>query len=305
MIMETIMSNCDARYHGFDYAQCAHCTYGDYCPQNCEKCLEYIHYPTHALEGAPKRNYDCIHMADFYTCKYSCRYTSELMYAIEMCADLQSLRDIKVLSFGCGPCTDLFGLDVLKEKKALSYENIEYRGVDYSKAVWRLVHGDLNNFKNEACNIKFYYGDMCKLIDTIAAGSWIPNLIVFQYVFSDLQKHSDRSSIDHFINRFSEYWNDKVKPGSYIIFNDVNLGLRYGGGREYFDRTLRKLRDVKCCCGYFRNDNTKNSFYPHGYPYGREYPKNENQFDWSHWSAYAPFNTCASAQMIVKKVMQK
>lgn len=34
-------------------------------------------------------------------------------------------------------------------------------------------------------------------------------------------------------------------------------------------------------------------------------PKNENRFDWSPWEKYSPFNTCASAQMIIKKVVKK
>ena len=60
-----------------------------------------------------ERKYDCVHMADFYTCKYSCRYTSELMYAIQRCVDIQNIDKLKVLSFECGPCTDLFALDAL------------------------------------------------------------------------------------------------------------------------------------------------------------------------------------------------
>ena len=45
-----------------------------------------------------------------------------------------------------------------------------------------------------------------------------------------------------------------------------------------------------------------------GYPYGEnsdgEFPKNENRFDWSPWEKYSPFDTCASAQMIIKKVVK-
>lgn len=86
-------------------------------------------------------------MADFYTCKYSCRYTSELMYAIQRCSGIQNVNKLKVLSFGCGPCTDLFALDALKEKNLISFNSIKYRGVDYSKDVWANIHQDINKLK--------------------------------------------------------------------------------------------------------------------------------------------------------------
>ena len=115
-MLNTILSYCDARYET-DFEQCEDCSYGEYCPHDCEKCLDYIHNPTHSKTGAPDRKYDCTHMADFYTCKYSCRYASEIMYAIERCVDLHKLQELRVLSFGCGPCTDLFAIDELHKRK--------------------------------------------------------------------------------------------------------------------------------------------------------------------------------------------
>lgn len=45
--------------------------------------------------------------------------------------------------------------------------------------------------------------------------------------------------------------------------------------------------------------------YASGYPYGREFPENANLFDLSPWRSYSPFDTCASAQMIIKKVVEE
>ena len=78
-MLQTILSKCDERYDA-NCDQCFDCSYGEHCPHDCEKCLDYIHNPGHAPEGAPERKYDCAHMADFYTCKYACRYTSEILY---------------------------------------------------------------------------------------------------------------------------------------------------------------------------------------------------------------------------------
>lgn len=198
-MLETILSKCDARYERPDCEQCVDCSYGGCCPRDCEKCLDYIHDPSHAPDGAPERKYDCIHMADVYTCKYSCRYTSEIMYALERCISLHDLRDFKVLSFGCGPCTDLFAIDALRENKTLIYDRIEYQGVDYSEDVWHWVHGDIKSMQTLKSRFNFFYKDACELIHEIAEGTWTPNLIVFQYVFSDMQKHSSRTDIYDFI----------------------------------------------------------------------------------------------------------
>lgn len=149
---------------------------------------------------------------------------------------------------------------------------------------------------------RFYYQDACRLIHETAEGNWVPNLVVFQYVFSDMQKHSSHKEIDVFINTFAEYFNAKVTPNTYIILNDVNLGCGYGGGREYFDKLRSKLDDITYKKGHFHNDHGK-GYYAGGYPCGEEFPKNINRFDWSCWKRYSPFDTCASEQMIIKKVI--
>lgn len=305
MILERILLNCDSRYETPDCNQCSDCSYGEFCPRNCEKCLDYIHNPGHSQSGAPKRKYDCVHMADVYTCKYAYRYTSEIIYALERCKDLIKINDLKVLSFGCGPCTDLFALDYLHSHKFFSYNSIEYRGVDYSKDVWKWIHRDISEFQSDDCKIEFFYQDACTLIDTIASGSWTPNLIVFQYVFSDIKKHTENKKIDDFISTFAEYYNTKINTNTYIILNDINLGGEYGGGREYFDQLFGQLKGSICRKGRFCDDNAKSAYYPRGYTYGEnsdgEFPDNKNIFDISSLKKYHPFDTCASAQMIVKK----
>ena len=121
-----------------------------------------------------------------------------------------------------------------------------------------------------------------------------------------MKKHTDLSKITEFINVFAEYFNEKVPPNSYIILNDINLGVGFGGGREYFDRLSSKLNNTIVRRGRFCDDNAKSPFYPRGYTYGvdsdGEFPKNINLFALEPWRKYSPFDTCASAQMLIKKV---
>ena len=39
--------------------------------------------------------------------------------------DLPTVKDLKVLSFGCGPCTDLFAIDYLHTQGVLPYETLD------------------------------------------------------------------------------------------------------------------------------------------------------------------------------------
>lgn len=303
-MLQTILSKCDKRYDDI-CEQCVDCSYGENCPHDCEKCLDYIHNPSHAPVGAPKRKYDCTHMADMYTCKYACRYTSEIVYALRRFRGLQNKSQIKVLSFGCGPCTDLFAIDFLKHENEMGFQSIEYRGIDYSEDVWWNIHQDIKDFESDNLKIQFYYEDMCEIIHEIAQGRWTPNLIVFQYVFSDMHKHTGFKNTRDFINIFAQYYNDKVAPNTYMVLNDVNLGISYGGGREYFDLLYSKISNSFMRKGRFCNDNARNQYYSRGYPYGEdsdgEFPDNANLFHLQLLRRYSPFNTCASAQMLIKK----
>lgn len=298
MLISNVIKKCKERYDKKECKHCKDCSFGNYCPNNCEVCLDYLHFPAHVPDDAPKRKYDCVHMADFYTCKYSCRYTSELMYAIKKCSDICNIDELRVLSFGCGPCTDLFALDALKEKRELSFNDVQYHGVDYSKDVWVNIHHDIIEMKKEYMKVSFFYDDMCQYIDKLAQENWTSNLIIFQYVFSDMQKHTLTRNINYFIKKFAEYFNSKILPNSYIILNDINLSRRLDGGREYFDNLQEQLKNTKYHKNHFYNDNSANG----GYTYGDTQPVNKNYFDLSDLSSFSPFNTCASAQMIIKKV---
>lgn len=234
-------------------------------------------------------------MADFYVCKYAHKYVSELIYAFKRLQDLKSRRDIKVLSFGCGPCTDVLALDYLRQSGTYCFETLEYRGIDYGKEVWKNIHANLKDARSAGLEINYYYNDACKLIEQISAGQWVPNLVVFQYFFSDIKKNAQASEISSFIREFSQYANSKMPVGSYIVLNDINLSIDYDGGREYFDIMKNQINFSRYDSGHFRN-NLRSAF-----SYGSEFEDNVLLFDVSAFDIYHPFESCSSAQMILKK----
>lgn len=127
MLIDEIVDFCDTKYRNSKCNRCDNCSYGDNCPGSCERCLHYIHTPTSA--PAP-RIYDCSNMACYYTCKYSYKYMSELINAFSNLRDLKYKSHIKVMSVGCGPCTDLFALDFLRQDGVFKFDSVEFRGID-------------------------------------------------------------------------------------------------------------------------------------------------------------------------------
>ena len=304
-MIDSLLNACNTRFQNERHRKtCPNCTYSGHCPNQiceCERCLELVHFPTRVPAGAPPRKYDCTHMADFYVCKYACKYSSELVYAFERLRDLTGKDHIKVLSFGCGPCTDLLALDFLRTSGVYHYSTIEYRGVDYGQDVWSSIHADLKSLVTHELDIKFFYEDAKELINTIAGGTWVPDLVVFQYFFSDMAKNSAAADITAFISTFARYTNAKMNSGSYIVLNDINLSIRWQGGREYFDRLSNQLHNVESHRVHFNNDRPGHGTYQYGSGSDGEYADNNLKFSIGQVDGYNPFRRCGSAQMIIKR----
>ena len=142
--------------------------------------------------------------------------------------------------------------------------------------------------------------DACDYVDKLCDDSWNPHIIVFQYVFSDMQKHSDESKILHLLSVMGNYISQHCETNTYVVCNDINLSRMYNGGREFFD-ILRQ--NISCPIKYrqchFRNNNKRSH-----YNYGDEYNNNILVSDIpENLSNYEPYDSCASAQMIIKKVV--
>lgn len=293
MLIKYITEYCNLKYD--NKIKCSNCSYNKYCPDDCGKCLEYIHFPN----KAPKiKKYDCPNMANFYTCKYAYKYMSELVYALNQLKDLKEISNLKVMSIGCGPCTDLFALDYVDEKGEYEFKSLEFRGIDPAKMVWEDIHENIKKHSNDKYDIRFYYKDIIEYVDIIVAKKWVPDLIIFQYVFSDMEKHCSKEKFVSFISKIANFINNDMKENTYIIINDINLTTTKGGGRERFDELLDKISNYNSRKYHFNNNNkTKH------YEYGEEYKSNNLVLNVPDYLlSYDPYISCASAQLIIKKV---
>lgn len=293
-MISALVDMCHNRYL---HSSCATCTYQAFCPHDCSRCLHYIHTPTAA--PAP-RHYDCVRMMDFYVCKYAHKYTSELYYAFDRLSDASTKRRLRVLSIGCGPCTDLLALNMLQRHGKYCFDTIEYRGIELNTAIWENVLQDLGEICPEGYDFQIANVDACTHMEALLADAWRPDIISLQYVFSDMQKSCSAVIIDRFIASLARYF-DTCEDGSYLVCNDINLTTDRGGAINHFDRLLVRIQATNS----YRKNHFDNSNRPRHFEYGDEYPRNAlicqppNTVRWSD-----PYLSCSSAQLIVKKVSE-
>lgn len=281
--------------------QCAGCTYGANCPHDCATCLQYIHFPDRAPE---RRQYDCTHMADYYYCKYSFRYASEIVYGLRQIADIKDKRNLKVMSVGCGPCTELAAIDYLRQRGELQYDTLEFHGIDPLSQVWDNIWKDIKDYFGGG--IEFYPNDVLDLVDIIIKKQWIPDVIIFQYVFSDMYKNNTQKDIEEFIEKLACFLDEQTDKSIYILANDINLSTSYGGGRDFFDILKDKMHASKIVKKFHFDNLSKESHFN----YGEEYLSNELIFDIDSKEidseeiaeTYEPFDSCASAQILITKL---
>lgn len=291
-MLAKLVQLCHNRY---SKSKCFSCSYQEHCPRDCSLCLHYIHSPQYA--PAP-RKYDCGRMSDFYVCKYAHKYTSEMYRALRACNRLRKKDKLNVLSIGCGPCTDLLALDLLKSNEEFVFSKLEYKGIELDPSIWANVHQDLGSLLPAEYSVEVIQADACSYISELSSWFWTPDVIIFQYVFSDMSKHSGDTAIRSMIKEL-ELYIKKCAPSTYVICNDINLDVSRGGGRDYFDMLLAQVSEhVDYKKRHFNNSNR-----PTHYNYGTEYPRNDLLISIpDNLSRYNPFTSCASAQLLMMKV---
>lgn len=285
MNIHDIVDYCNNLYIKSQYEyRCEECN--NKCKGSCEKCLDTIHFGDH-------RRYNCKNIVNYYLCKYIYKYSSEIKYLFQSHHTLKELDNIKVLSIGCGPCTDLFGiLESIQNDKQNKF--LEYTGIDLNNK-WEHIHNYISLNNNEKMNAKFIYDDIFNIINSDKFKEEInPNIIIFQYVLSDIIKYNEPIEIKNFIDKLINESIPKLEDNSFIIFNDIN----HIDTRKYFDYMLQNIKTRGQYAKHHFRHNINNY-----YRYGREYNRNDVLFDIpNHISdRYNPWTFCSSSQLIIRK----
>ena len=79
--------------------------------------------------------------------------------------------------------------------------------IDLAKKVWKEIHKQIKKYNPSKYHAHFFYQDVTELIDTIVEVKWVPDLIIFQYVFSDMEKHCESEKLRSFISKIAQFIN--------------------------------------------------------------------------------------------------
>lgn len=277
-LLEKMIEYCDQMYSNY---QCDECT-GHNCTNKCKDCLDDIHFHTNRI----RRSYDCEKLLYFYLCRYSYKYCSEIIYALEK-IDPSRYPFFNILSLGCGGAADLMAFDCYTDGD----DDIYYHGVDIN-TYWNDIHSKISEIYPHA---SFTTGfDVKTDIPTLSSESY--NVVIIEYLISYLYSRFS-SVVSNLFDDIIEYIvsNKPHDSPMLIIINDVDS---INTGRDTFKRLAEKLEDL----GYditVQKFRFKSDAYYSG---STQYPSNQNLFEcvWEFQQKYCVALRCESDQMLIE-----
>jgi hypothetical protein len=222
------------------YEACCECNHpSGNCSQNnahtnCYNCMHQIHfdypdqlrinyYRPEQLRICPKQlrmDYDCQKLIYYYACRYSWKYCSEIMYALDQ-VGLKNFDNLSVLSIGCGSSPDLMALEFLNSKLN---KNIDYVGCDVN-SLWSGIHHIIKNyFKNPLYSSKITCNFLADNLLDNHSKLGDKNVIIVSYLISSLYYHYNYSQLESLkilILDHIKTFNSTSRL--LILFNDVDI----------------------------------------------------------------------------------
>jgi len=213
----------------------------------CIACLNQVHFKR--KNNGNVRDYDCKNMIYYYCERYSHKHAGAIFTLLEQISS-RLPDNPRILSVGCGPCTDLFGFEAYYIKyKPKSM--IEYHGLEKS-----MLWNEFNRFiiqhgkKYKLARVEVMYLDAIykfhKIEDIMRCEK--PNIISFQYVLPDMAKYYNVAFVNRFAENFVVKALEKLPKSTMIIFNDTNVTQQNTlrnpeevKGREILDYLVRKF----------------------------------------------------------------
>lgn len=298
MLIDELLNFCDMQYkqncfnkkHGHCDTNCSHPLQ---CPLSCETCLEQVHFPSKFSNG--RMEYNCSNLLNYYVCKYSFKYASEIEYAFNTIDQMTFHQQYNILSLGCGASPDLIALEQYLLKNNI-YKNINYWGIDLNKR-WQAIQNKIFEYScNHNCVTHYIYDDVTTHFLNKTYKNF--NILVIQYLISYFYNNNDINEITKFYNALINNVVQYMLPNSVIIINDVNSNRR---GRDYFMLLSNMLTSsgIKNIAQkrYF-NYGIKNDYMC----YGTVYPTINILYDniKENIQSYNPWEVCSSAQLIIE-----
>lgn len=215
------------------------CTEGD-----CSKCLFQIQH------GNPSFHYSCEKITYHYTLRFFNRFASEITHLLYF-FDYSKLSDLNVVSLGCGPGSEVYGIIktfMLKRANTI----LHYEGHDlnnYWETVQTMSKQCLGQLSHE---IQFYTTDL--FADFHGFDNNAIHILMFNYLLSDAAFFMTDEQKQRFIGDVVNFViENNVKN---MVFNDINYygdAKRLNSGTQLMKLLINKLQ--------LQNIQLKTSYY--------------------------------------------
>lgn len=280
MLIDEIIEFCDKQYREHP---CMDCKNESKCNHDCKICLDDLNYHRNEL----RLDYDCEHLLDYYVCRYSYKYCSEIMYALDK-IDLSRYPCFNILSLGCGSAPDLMAFDCINCGK-----NITYWGFD-SCTSWEKVHNKIiSNFNG---SVQFFRGkDVRNYFENCPYKNF--NVIIIEYLISFFYNEIRENGVKEWFEQLAHQivQNKLANSPLLVIINDVDSIYT---GRDSFCIFKNEIDKLGLRVAEYRMHFKDNSYYVNSI----RYLSKENKFSISNefQKQYKVAKSCSSAQYILE-----
>lgn len=285
MLIDDVIEFCDLEYQNEECIQCNSKTICDEDCNGCKQCLDDIHYHYNRYRDF----YDCEKLLDYYVCRYSYKYCSEMIYALDE-LHLSEYPYFHILSLGCGAAPDLMAFEYMGYK-----QKILYWGLDKNIYLEKIHNFIENRYRNGEA--RFYRNiDVLAYFENHTLENC--NVLVIQYLISffynDIGVIGLRKWFEQLANSIVKY-KPKDSP-MLIIINDVDS---INTGRDAFPIFVDEIEKVGLNISLEVRKRFKNHNY---YENSEQHEIKRNIFDISEdfISNYCVAITCESAQLILE-----
>lgn len=228
--------------HRFHEDRCYLCTHPNgKCSGSCLNCSEEVNY--HRAGG--RTDYDCQKFMYYYVCRYSWKYCSEIMYALEKIR-LSRYPAYNILSIGCGGAPDLMAFE--ETMKAGNIKNIFYKGYDINQ-YWNPIHRAIKEYSS-FITTEFINRDIFDVLNDEKQDVHHYNVIVLEYLLSHFPPDNRMNLASVLFSKLIEIvLSNRLSNSPFLfIINDID----HYEVRPLFGTLLDKLNNERYCFSSYK-----------------------------------------------------
>ena len=206
---------------------------------DCSRCLNQIQWG-----NPPKFTYSCERITYQYALRFFNRFASEICHAFYRFS-YNNVSDINVLSLGCGPGSEIYGiLRALQIKKSNAV--LHYKGYDLSSIWEKFQQISKECLVDKKHEINFYTADLFN--DYYGFENDRNVLLLLNYLLSHCSKFlKTAQEKEEFIDKLMDFvLQNRIR---YILFNDncyYGVFHKLDSGYQLLNLLIQKLRAKGC-----------------------------------------------------------